>query len=65
MKRSALGIAVVAALVTVAAVRVGGWAVVTVESVPDYLVVGNYLFAKADQPKLADDSDWRKEFKLD
>ncbi len=31
----------------------------------DYLVVGNYLFAKADQPKLAADSDWRKEFKLD
>jgi carbamoyltransferase len=31
----------------------------------DYLVVGNYLFAKADQPKLAGDSDWRKEFKLD
>jgi len=41
MKRSMLGvIGVAATLTTVAAVRFGGWAVVTVESVPDYLVVG-------------------------
>jgi cytochrome c551/c552 len=33
-------IGVAAALATIAAVRFGGWAVVTVESVPDYLVVG-------------------------
>lgn len=41
MKRSSLGVwALGAALATVGAVRFGGWAVVTVESVPDYLVVG-------------------------
>ena len=31
----------------------------------DYLVVGNYLFDKREQPKLADKADWRTEFKLD
>jgi cytochrome c551/c552 len=41
MKRSTLGvIGVATAIATIAAVRFGGWAVVTVESVPDYLVVG-------------------------
>jgi len=41
MQKRTLGvIGVVATLATVAAVRFGGWAVVTVESVPDYLVVG-------------------------
>ena len=41
MKRSTLGIiGITTALATVAAIRMGGWAVVAVESVPDYLVVG-------------------------
>jgi mono/diheme cytochrome c family protein len=41
MKRAVLGLlGVVAALATVAAIRFGGWAVVSVESVPDYLLVG-------------------------
>jgi carbamoyltransferase len=31
----------------------------------DLLVVGNYLFDKKDQPKLAEDSNWRAQFKLD
>ena len=31
----------------------------------DYLVVGNYLFDKLEQPKLAGDADWKAEFKLD
>lgn len=31
----------------------------------DYLVVGNYLFDKREQPALADKADWRTEFKLD
>jgi mono/diheme cytochrome c family protein len=41
MKRNTLaGAGLALALMTIAAVRIGGWAVVTVESVPDYLVVG-------------------------
>jgi carbamoyltransferase len=31
----------------------------------DFLVVGNYVLDKKEQPKLAEASDWRKEFKLD
>ncbi|MGA8761377.1 MAG: carbamoyltransferase C-terminal domain-containing protein, partial [Candidatus Sulfotelmatobacter sp.] len=31
----------------------------------DFLVVGNYIFDKKEQPKLAETSDWRTEFKLD
>ena len=31
----------------------------------DYLVIGNYLLAKADQPKVAEDQSWMKEFELD
>ncbi|MGA9142878.1 MAG: carbamoyltransferase [Candidatus Acidiferrales bacterium] len=31
----------------------------------DFLVVGNYVLDKKEQPALADTSDWRKEFKLD
>jgi carbamoyltransferase len=31
----------------------------------DYLVIGNYLLDKKEQPSLPDTSDWRKEFKLD
>jgi carbamoyltransferase len=31
----------------------------------DFLVVGNYLFDKKDQPALAESGNWRKEFKLD
>jgi carbamoyltransferase len=31
----------------------------------DYLVVGNYVLDKKDQPKLAESGDWRTEFKLD
>ena len=31
----------------------------------DYLVVGNYLLEKKDQPALPEKGDWRKEFKLD
>jgi carbamoyltransferase len=31
----------------------------------DYLVVGNFLFDKKDQPKLAEQGDWKSEFKLD
>jgi carbamoyltransferase len=31
----------------------------------DFLVLGNYVLDKKEQPKLAETSDWRKEFKLD
>ena len=31
----------------------------------DYLVMGNYLLDKKDQPKFDDQTDWRTEFKLD
>jgi carbamoyltransferase len=31
----------------------------------DFLVVGNYVMDKRDQPALADTGDWRTEFKLD
>jgi carbamoyltransferase len=31
----------------------------------DFLVVGNYVLDKKEQPAMADTSDWRKEFKLD
>lgn len=31
----------------------------------DYLVVGNYILNKKQQPKLAEKADWRTEFKLD
>ncbi len=31
----------------------------------DYLVVGNYVLDKKDQPKWNETADWRKEFKLD
>lgn len=31
----------------------------------DYLVLGNYVLDKKDQPALADTGDWRTEFKLD
>jgi carbamoyltransferase len=31
----------------------------------DFLVVGNYVLDKKDQPALAESGDWRKEFKLD
>ncbi len=31
----------------------------------DYLVMGNYLLDKKEQPKLAEKGDWRTEFKLD
>jgi len=31
----------------------------------DYLVVGDYLLDKSEQPKLSEESDWRSEFKLD
>jgi carbamoyltransferase len=31
----------------------------------DFLVLGPYLLAKGDQPKLAEEGDWRKEFALD
>ena len=31
----------------------------------DYLIMGSYLFDKADQPPLKDDIDWQKEFELD
>ena len=31
----------------------------------DYLVVGNYLLAKADQPPVPRDDSWKKEFELD
>ncbi|NQU31700.1 MAG: carbamoyltransferase [Bacteroidetes bacterium] len=31
----------------------------------DYLVIGNYLFAKSKQRELVNDSNWKEEFKLD
>ncbi len=31
----------------------------------DFLVVGNYVMDKKDQPAMADTGDWQKEFKLD
>ncbi len=31
----------------------------------DYLVIGNYLLSKSEQPEWKEDEDWRKEFKLD
>lgn len=31
----------------------------------DYLVVGQYLFAKGDQPEWQEEGDWRTEFQLD
>jgi len=31
----------------------------------DYLVMGNYLFAKPDQPGFDDDGAWKQEFELD
>jgi len=31
----------------------------------DYLVVGNFVMDKTEQPKMADSGDWRTEFKLD
>ena len=31
----------------------------------DFLVLGNYVLDKKEQPKLADDGNWRNEFKLD
>jgi carbamoyltransferase len=31
----------------------------------DYLVMGNYLLAKQDQPKFSKEGDWKREFKLD
>jgi len=31
----------------------------------DFLVLGNYILDKTMQPKLEDDTDWRKEFELD
>jgi len=41
MRRSTLaGAGLALAVTTIAAVRFGGWAVVTVEKIPDYLVVG-------------------------
>jgi hypothetical protein len=31
----------------------------------DYLVMGNYMLDKGDQPKFTDTADWKTEFKLD
>ena len=31
----------------------------------DYLVLGEFLLSKKEQPALQDSSDWRKEFALD
>ncbi|MDP2598880.1 MAG: carbamoyltransferase [Candidatus Liptonbacteria bacterium] len=31
----------------------------------DYLVLGNYILDKKDQPKMLHDTDWKKEFELD
>jgi carbamoyltransferase len=31
----------------------------------DFLVIGNYIFAKKDQPNWAEQDNWREEFKLD
>ena len=32
---------------------------------PDYVVMGDFLFAKQDQPSWAEQKDWRDEFQLD
>jgi carbamoyltransferase len=31
----------------------------------DYLVMGNYMLDKRDQPKFTEEVDWKTEFKLD
>jgi len=31
----------------------------------DYLVLGNYLFSKTDQPNWQETDNWKEEFKLD
>ena len=31
----------------------------------DYLVTGNYIFDKKDQPQLSETDDWKTKFKLD
>jgi carbamoyltransferase len=31
----------------------------------DYLVVGDFLFAKKDQPEWREQGDWREQFDLD
>jgi carbamoyltransferase len=31
----------------------------------DYLVVGDYLFAKSDQPEWAEKVDWKQQYGLD
>lgn len=31
----------------------------------DYLVIGNFLFCKTEQPEWKEQSDWKKEFKAD
>jgi len=31
----------------------------------DYLVLGDFVLDKRDQPRLTEKDDWRKEFKLD
>ena len=31
----------------------------------DYLVLGNYIFKKEDQPKWQDKDNWKEEFTLD
>jgi carbamoyltransferase len=31
----------------------------------DYLVIGNYILSKTEQPKWEETGDWRKEFNLD
>jgi len=31
----------------------------------DYLVIGNFILAKSDQPALKDDVDWRQQYELD
>ena len=32
---------------------------------PYYLVMGNYMLDKRDQPKFTEEADWKTEFKLD
>ena len=31
----------------------------------DYLIMGNYMLDKRDQPKFTEEADWKSEFKLD
>jgi len=31
----------------------------------DYLVMGNYMLDKRDQPKVTEETDWKSEFKID